>query len=559
MSLNSDHPGVTLEQLQLGAKYKLHFRFQGRKTCRGSGTNNLEIARGYARKISEILRGNLFGNPPAGTPSEVLKMLGIKRKINVIDDGVNAGFQSFLESREWGTGFPDEPMNEYVRRLIDGFNAAQANAKMLESRVSELEQQHASDKIRTDELTERCKAYEAHHVNEGRKLAKKFEKRTLREAINNYLANRTESADRYKDTIGGYLDAFAKAIDKKAKRPDLEALKPNTESMNSVEKVIALKAAAAAKLAARQKYTSLAGTHIDISDIKPTKVLDYFNELSKHLAASTLNQHAVYICAMLQDQSGGLFDLSDIKAWISEKIRKKKKGEDDYFWLETGQTEGLIAALKKQDFGDYWSDAALIQHHLGLRPEEIVMLQTHYVNRDQSGNVASIYIGPIKEGGVLIRDVKTHDAAATLWVESETCRNALERRLKNNQRFLFPRDEKQCGVRPQRLSGRTRQKIEARKLKDADFKAKIEFELRHGIWTPKTWDRLYLERMRAAAMQVEGINFEMLDSRTLRRTRGRDVIVATGSAEMAAALLRDNVTTVRKHYARLLPKDVKVV
>ena len=83
-----------------------------------------------------------------------------------------------------------------------------------------------------------------------------------------------------------------------------------------------------------------------------------------------------------------------------------------------------------------------------------------------------------------------------------------------------------------------------------------------ALWRPQIWDRSCLRVLRAAATAA-GLEAGRVDSRTLRRSRGQEIILIErkagkserGILEIAAAFLRDSPATIERHYARLLPKD----
>jgi hypothetical protein len=84
-----------------------------------------------------------------------------------------------------------------------------------------------------------------------------------------------------------------------------------------------------------------------------------------------------------------------------------------------------------------------------------------------------------------------------------------------------------------------------------------EFELQNELWPPadaKVFSNAYRPRLRRAGKAAE-LPWKKIDSRTLRRTCAREMILAQGF-EAAAAVLRDSIETLRAHYADLLPSDV---
>jgi hypothetical protein len=186
------------------------------------------------------------------------------------------------------------------------------------------------------------------------------------------------------------------------------------------------------------------------------------------------------------------------------------------------------------------------------------MLQAANVMRDDNGRISHVYLCPIIKDGIIIRDLKTLKSTASLPIESDSIRQAFERRLTavGKGLFLFPRIPDECGI-GNRWTARKTKDGETEKSRAEDI-IRRKFIDDNQAWPAELWDKKYIKRLRTAGKKVKGIDVKRLDSRTLRRTRGRDVILATKSIHETATLLRDGEATVMKHYARLLPMDVKV-
>jgi hypothetical protein len=73
--LNPEHPWVTLTAPATGQTLQLIFTLHGKQIKRTTETKDYEKAQTYAKKLSDILVGKLFDDPPAETPDIVLKML----------------------------------------------------------------------------------------------------------------------------------------------------------------------------------------------------------------------------------------------------------------------------------------------------------------------------------------------------------------------------------------------------------------------------------------------------------------------------------------------------
>ncbi len=96
-----------------------------------------------------------------------------------------------------------------------------------------------------------------------------------------------------------------------------------------------------------------------------------------------------------------------------------------------------------------------------------------------------------------------------------------------------------------------------RKKDNPDGKARYnDFEKANQLWRPEVFTEQYIDRLRKAAEDA-GLEWKRVGSRTLRRSCGKRVLLATNyNLEHTAAILRDLPQTVRQHYADLLPEDV---
>lgn len=531
--MRTDHPLVTITQKAIGQVYQLVFRLNGDQVKRGTATTDLGLAKDYARALSKILVGKLQSNPPDGTPDLVLAMLGLEakpkklwlRSLDEIEQSIGGLLGDITKS-------PRLAMiaKQSFGPLMNSIDALFLEARRLNARVEKLEGDLGDSQAENRKLRETVDAYDALRVKDGKAVARSVEPRTLREAIDNYTSDDstvsgTGAGERYLYTIKNYLNSFAKKIGESVKIHDL----PEATVLKYIK----------------------------------TRKEEVSEKTGKRIKVSTVKQIATYIVALLERESGGLYPLATIRKWIEENLVKAPKAIGDFYWLEEGQTEKIIAQASKTS--EYWGDAMRIQHHLALRPEEIVLLQKRYVYRakkdpkkgetgPKKGEISHVYLCPVAlEDDFIIRDLKTGGSTGSIPVTSPEAREALERRLKavKDDGFLFARTP-DSGAKTPRFNAK-----KAKRILSPEQKVVAEFETKHQLWDPKPFDKRYSARLKSAAKKVKGVKVDKIDGRTLRRTRGRDIVEATLSLAQASVFLRDNSKTVAKYYAKLLPGDVK--
>ena len=281
------------------------------------------------------------------------------------------------------------------------------------------------------------------------------------------------------------------------------------------------------------QFSAYIGKDKLISSIEPLEVIAYLEKLKKSIGyIPTLRKVCYIICAMLESESGGLYPVRPVKEWRKRNCKTDGKSDDNFYWIDESDVKRLASQVKN-DSGEYWHDCVLVQFGLALRPEEIPMLLCKEFDLEKR----TVHICPIiyKEGNkdVVVRRLKTNGSKATLNLSDSLV--ALLNQRPMNTFVLFPRNDKVLGLRTEKRGS--------------------AFELEHALWKPTAFCKHYLKTLRGAAKKI-GLDEKRIDSRTLRRSRGRDLILKLQSAEKAATFLRDNVETVRKYYSRLLPKDV---
>jgi hypothetical protein len=272
-----------------------------------------------------------------------------------------------------------------------------------------------------------------------------------------------------------------------------------------------------------------------ISEIEPTEIITYLQDL-KIEYVPTIQKITFIVCAMLDNQSAGTYPTHPIKEWKRKHLKTDGKTDDDFYWIAESDVKKLAEQAKKDtgDAGQYWSDVILAQFGLALRPEELAIIQ----GKETDLTKKTLHICPIiqKDGKkeIVVRRLKTAGSKATLNFPSSLL-EVMQRRKKDESLVLFKRDVKELDLRKENRG--------------------TPFESRHSLWKPIAFCKHYLTILRNAAKKLK-LDHTRIDCRTLRRSRGRDIILKLQSAEKAASFLRDNPETVRKHYSRWLPKDI---
>jgi hypothetical protein len=263
----------------------------------------------------------------------------------------------------------------------------------------------------------------------------------------------------------------------------------------------------------------LGGTR-NIQDIEPSDIIAH---IEKYKAAKTNKKKvATYLCKFLKWGTAGMFHSASVKEWVEELPAE----DEQWDWLKPKEGKRLIASLRKLH-GGYWADAGSLQYGMGWRPEELPLLQTTNVKD------GAIRLVPIHDGKTMVRRLKTKSRTVNI---PKMAKSAVKRRLAGGGFLLFP-------MPPE--------------LPWTYGKHRTAFEHERQLWPSADdggWSGAFLARLREAATAA-GIDSTRIDSRMLRRTCARELILAHGF-ERAAAVLGDTVQTLRKHYADLEAEDV---
>jgi hypothetical protein len=264
----------------------------------------------------------------------------------------------------------------------------------------------------------------------------------------------------------------------------------------------------------------------------------------KENSSGNVRQRMDQTCKFLR-WANPMFEAAQVKNVLKPKLTKKKAEHEveDWYWLTRTQVEAMVKSMREL-FGDYWANLVTLQHATGVRPEELVVLKRKAVKKAANGQYR-IKIERImqKDGrkNTVMRRVKTQRSEDAVVVPSFAVA-ALRAQMDRKEFLLFPLEADVVGVNASALT---------------------RLERRLKLWPAAddaAFSRAYLRRIKAAAMHANknsGAKIEVAktDSRTMRRTCAREMVLAHGF-EHAAAVLRDSVTTLRKFYADLESSDV---
>jgi hypothetical protein len=275
----------------------------------------------------------------------------------------------------------------------------------------------------------------------------------------------------------------------------------------------------------------------NVHEVEPEEVTECLRRYQTGLANT--KSRIIYVCKFMAWATKGAFDTGAVKAGVILPDE-----DEEWFWLTREETSALIGQLRELH-GDYWADAATLQYGCGWRPEELPLLQSSRIHERPDGTSLLSLARIFDDNGNLVRRLKTRKAGDAVMVPS-SAKEALRRRLAEKHFLLFP--------------------LYDENLIDPKHRKRSQFERSHELW-PEADESVfcepYLQRLREAAAKLvaeqkvdpDRLSPTNIDSRLLRRTCGRELVLKYGF-DHAAAVLRDNVDTLRKHYADLLASDV---
>jgi integrase len=294
-----------------------------------------------------------------------------------------------------------------------------------------------------------------------------------------------------------------------------------------------------------------------VHEVQPESVIEHLAECEcgkfatkrspqkpKHYTVERIGQK---ICAMLSHQTGGLFRKAPVVQWMRHQLENDKK--PPVYWLDQNDIDKLLASLNKL-YPQCWAWIAALQWAGGFRPEELMSLQTK--NIIEGPEETRILVTEIVDGTTVLWKPKTKRSYGKVHIPKFSLK-ALQNLANAGGFLLFPNDDKVHGGTATKWNLQIRRKREH----PNGMSRYSEFQKANKMWSPAAFTEQYRIRLRAAAKDAK-LDWKRVDSRTLRRSCGKRVLLATNyNLEHTAAILRDLPQTVRAHYADLLPEDVK--
>lgn len=287
--------------------------------------------------------------------------------------------------------------------------------------------------------------------------------------------------------------------------------------------------------------SSAIGQDTLIQEVTPERLIDYFTGLKEETPEYT-RKRCTMIRALLLNATAKDYPFDRVKEWVMDNTKIRKKTADDYLWLSLADVHNLLNNAQSE----YWRDAMTMQFWCGLRPEELPMLRADKIER---GEQPVIFVSPVPnpEAKSELRALKTQPSMDRVPIAPEALpsfERRAERAAKLGTLLLFPYD-RGTPQKPGEVPVWRR-----RKIKEWDgYAGQIM------LWPVDPWNKRYAAALRESAGKA-GIDKKRIDGRTLRRSRGRDLILKKNRPEQVAAFLRDNLQTVLTYYSRWIPTDI---
>ena len=500
----SIHPRVWLWQKTGNGVYIAGWRDPRKKnktTNSSLETADLLQAQERARDLSIIIRTPEFWDRPPVT------LDAVARRIWGADDllGDLTKATDELEKRDAGKVYLPSVKEQKAIVALGDAGALEFLKKYdmkdpLVIRFKDLHKRFVDALVKMDSYQQRIMVLESWFKKIGKKVSVDLRPKPLNQAVDEYLASPTGSntTGRYRKTIGYWL-------------ADLKT-----------------------------KF----GETTNVLDLQSEMVTDWLAGFLKENSSGNVRQRMDQICKFLR-WANPMFESAQVKNVLKPMLQKKHSDleVEDWYWLTREQVKLLIESMRKLH-GEYWANLMTLQHALGVRPEEIVMLKRQAVTKTANGpySIKIERIMIIEDGkNKVLRRVKTLRSSDEIVIPSFAV-SALEAQMKKKTFLLFPLTDDAAAVS---IDALTRKERFLKLWPTADDAA---------------FSRAYLRRIKAAVDHANenakaNIDGNKTDSRTMRRTCAREMILAHGF-EHAAAVLRDSVETLRRHYADLQASDV---
>jgi hypothetical protein len=499
----TDHPGVNIKKpTKTGYPFQLRWNHplrNGQQVSPSIKTRDGGAACTAAKLISKLLR----------SPADW------KQKPDYISDALWA---------VWQGDIVDQALAEAVRtassRAPEGWEGYEADAKHFAARCKALQTAEESgqelERLRKDNAVLRAQNETLKGLlrSMGKQSAEDYAPKLFSEALKEYFGN-TDKLQGKARTYYCWLKRFAEGL----KSKDATVIQEVTG-----DDVIA-------HLEAIQR-----GDYIKVlkADSKKVTTEEQIAEYRQENAPqfSTIQDIAGRINSFLEHQTRGIYrGKQDVMDWLDDNNDDDVQQENPY-WLDVEQVGKLCGEMN-----EFWADVTRLQFWGCFRPHELIHLQsakTTLAAGDMRAEVARIH-----DGKRCVWKAKTEQSYGKVHLPEEV-RATVERLRKRGRFLLIPDDAK------------------LHKGTEHQYRESEEFERKSELWRKTSFCRQYLTILRAAATKA-GLDASRVDSRTMRRSGGKRLLLDSGSMELTAAVLRDDPATVRKHYASLVSDDVKQV
>lgn len=482
--------------------------------CKSTKTTNAKHAERIAWQVSDIITNNQFDDPPAGTLSDTLRILNIKMKDKDVDDQLYNQFMEQVSGKRESKPTLREildaielerplPSKEFLGRSTQREEDVDLREDELEliiqirimlKEIHDLKARITSLNTAVLNERDRANAMEAQLLASGHQKAK-YGQIVLSLAVENFLSD---------DPAKGGCRSNKKRW------------------KDSVTKYL-------------ENFKNYIGANVKLNEIEADRIIDYLALKMKTAKPKSVKQIGDQILRLIRHQSKGTLTatIGEVKEWIRSNCTVE--GKTDFYWPTSDEVNNLLAQITHTR-NQYWHDVAMIQYACGFRPEELPFIQAKNVLT--INGVQHIRIDRLFDySGEEYWSPKNVQSIDTVPVP-RFARKAVARRLALEKLVLFPRSYVECGGRRPRA------------LKRID-----PFMKEHSLWDPELFCQHYIKILREAG-KAAGLDAPKMDSRTLRRVCGKEILLQTGSYEKTAAVLRNDPETCRRWYAQFKAPDV---
>lgn len=447
------------------------------------------------RQIHDICSQGLLTDPPEGTLTVVLKILNIETANAQDTKKANASFGALAHDL-----IKESQKNKKIQRLwSDASGFAKVYHQMNEQlkTIKGLRALLSSAQTEANRWKTKALAYEQARMTEGKALLENAEKPFLT-ALSEWHKATGGREPKWRKTKWNYVVSVARHC-----WSELHAQSQGMEYEDERDL-----------------------TDLKLSDLTDARLKSYMEGLKDRTDDGSVRQQINTLNSFMQYHLGSY--------WRSEpvvRLRKSIRSEIEPLtpsdWLEPEEAHRVISGLP-----EYWRNVAILQRAMGWRGEELSFLLASGWNEE----AGTLQVLKIEHEGHVVRAAKNRRAYRAVPVPKGLIPIVKMLIQRNPGGPLFPK------------TADAGSNVSWSRTKVSDF------EREQRLWTKPRWNTMYSKALQASA-QAAGISqSKQIGVRILRHTCGREIALKQG-LEACAAILRNSISIVQRHYADLLPTD----